>query len=181
MYAYARSSARTRLHRYSAIIATRCSPFVGGPQDDCVTSRAEGARPRVGRQRSRPVGCVEQYCCVRVCARGCARAGLAVVWYGRGLGGGHGWRRKLAHVLWLLAVEWLVGALVGAEQAAADPSFGFDRKRYSKYTYHSQSPPPPAQLSTTLPSHQATIHQSTTTSSAHPVGPCTADLTPRTS
>ena len=51
-----------REHVYTATrpLLLVARPFVGGPQDDCVTSRAEVARPRVGRQRSRPVGCVEQ-------------------------------------------------------------------------------------------------------------------------
>lgn len=67
---------RQREHVYTATrpLLLVASPFVGGPQDDCVTSRAEVARAPGGRQRSRPVGCVEQ-----CSASASARVGLAGV------------------------------------------------------------------------------------------------------
>jgi hypothetical protein len=159
-----------REHVYTATrpLLLVARPFVGGPQDDCVTSRAEVARPRVGRQRSRPVGCVEQYYCVCLCVCVCvslSRSSTMSVGRMMGTVGG-----ESSHMCCGFETGWL-WSLVGGRgsKQRTPPSFGFDRKKIlvtpNVPIAPAQSPSPPAQLSTTLPSHQATIHQSNTASS----------------
>jgi len=122
---------RQREHVYTATrpLLLVASPFVGGPQDDCVTSRAEAqiARrpptfsPRLDALSSDYVSvsarvslAVSVSARVSLAVSVSARVGLAVV------GAWVGWWARLeekarAHVLWLW--EWLAGWLVGGSSS----------------------------------------------------------------
>jgi len=159
-----------REHVYTATrpIAGGYSPFVGGPQDDCVTSRAEVARPPVGCQRSRLVDALrEKMCTVCVLCAWEAR-------YRRGLDGWHGWRRrKLAGAKVVgawggsrgpLVLGWLESKKAGGSQILPLPATY--QYLHNHILQQHQHPPPahPNRARTTLPpSNHATttsVHQS---------------------
>lgn len=76
-----------------------------------MTSRAEVARPRVGRQRSRPDGCVEQYYYVRVCELEYSRtsSNMSVGWMVGTVGG------ESSHMCSGFSNGWLQ-SLVGTDE-----------------------------------------------------------------